>query len=413
LFTITAHGPRSDEREAEQEEGYDESFGSSSQESPLYASDESAHHHEGEADEEEMRKSSCESVFEDPSMRKEALVGEDSHTHSQNAIARMVQEEDESPHARQPTSASIATSYSSDSCYSTTSTNASSTITSTTLSSASTSSSSHSSGLSSSASSVYSYGPSSTVEEGEGEPGKSTACTSRHGSEVGHGHAHTLEEECASADSSRSSAPADKNRITKRPVEAVPYGPEDFTSVLVNSHLPSEILAYDESYSNPMILTEEEKLNGKDHQAVCLQSLQIPNNTISFRHFRLQRSKYASVSDVVIYHKKGAFGRGRGGGGAGHPSGSRNEEHEHEHEHEHEEEVLELARKVKVAQNKMRQFRISRGEDPLEYNVFIIIGEFSSFPPTLFCSFVPSFPLSPLCCEHSRSYNCTFSCMCE
>lgn len=186
----------------------------------------------------------------------------------------------------------------------------------------------------------------------------------------------------AESNNGQTSSPHDIPQLRPRRL----YGPENYTSLLVNSHHPHEILAYDSSYDelrrkaieraqaqaqvefdgyDENQQEEEEDIQFDDAEAVCFQIHAIPANTVSFRHFRLQKFKYASISDVVVYHRSGS-GSGSGSGNGKHQDGG----------HEGYDEAFEVARKVSVAQRKMLELRRSRGEvDALEYNVFVVVGK--------------------------------------
>ena len=99
-------------------------------------------------------------------------------------------------------------------------------------------------------------------------------------------------------------------------------------SLLVSSHLPSEILS-----------------PGDDGTFVRTDQLAA---NVNLRHFKLQTAKYASVSDIVVYGPHGPTDK-----------------------------VLETARRCREAQIEMRNERLAhagRAFDVVEYNTFVITG---------------------------------------
>lgn len=162
------------------------------------------------------------------------------------------------------------------------------------------------------------------------------------------------------------------------------YGPEEYASLLVNSHHPHDILAYEASYEFEAFQRrrrgrqesastastfsstcsphgsstrqedfsnekEEEEEEDDDSKFVCFQSLSIPTNTVSFRNYRLQKYKYATISDIVIYHAKGGL----------------------------HDDAIDIAKKVNIAIEKMKLVRVERGEEwAVDYNVFVVLGEY-------------------------------------
>lgn len=448
LFTIAAHAPRSNDIEVEEEDA--QVYESIISNAPL----QSSHRHAASSS---SGSTSCDSVFLDPTCREESMLSgspapmavedeEDvtlsasssssascahspSHAHSNSEDAAQATTTP-NPHVRNPTSASIATSYSTDSFCSSTHASSSSSSSSSSYSASSysisrTSSSAASSllnsGLASSASSIHSASfplcgddglnsrkdtressqrrQGSIVEEDDDDDDV-VHCESR-----GHGHGHGGEEggmmdasrgatsTClARGDCSEKNTPNIRNDNTVnngenatlsmvQPVDKkkkIPFGPEEYASLLVNSHHPHEVLAYEACAElDRMQRRKEEKRraaamhssNNKnanqgaqisqrdviedededDSRFVCFQSHPIPTNTVSFRHFRLQRYKYLTISDIVVYHPKGGLHF----------------------------DAVDIARKVDVAQRKMERVRWERGErHAVRYHVYVVLGEF-------------------------------------
>lgn len=196
------------------------------------------------------------------------------------------------------------------------------------------------------------------------------------------------------------------------------FGPEEYSCLLVNSHHPHEILAYDEHY-DPTISTQprpssssysstgsfssseydhklredvrdENDKNDDDHgedkdaydeegedddsKYVCFQTLPIPVSTVSFRHFRLQRYKYFTISDFFIYHPSGIGGTDDPGSSSSSSSLSA----EFNQNNTSNRYIIDLAKKLSSAIKKMKMVRLERGErDLVDYNVYVITGEFN------------------------------------
>lgn len=89
---------------------------------------------------------------------------------------------------------------------------------------------------------------------------------------------------------------------------------------------------------------EDVLLPGRD----ALIPAQLPTAGVSFRHFRMQPAKFASISDVVIYSPDGGFSK----------------------------ETVDLARRTKRALKALERERVLRGDDEcLEYEVYVVAGE--------------------------------------
>lgn len=459
MFTIAAHAPRANdvEGEEEEEEAQAQAHQSSSNNVSIHSS---SHRHAAPS----SSSSSCSSVFLDPTCREESMLSgspapmavedeEDvtlsasssssascahspSHAHSNSEDAAQVATTTPNPHVRNPTSASIATSYSTDSFCSSAHASSSSSSSSSSYSASSysisrTSSSAASSllnsGLASSASSIHSASfllcgddglsrkdtressqprQGSIVEEEDSDDG--LHCESR-----GHGHGHGVEEgmmnssgatftclaqgDCSEKNTSnvRNDNTVNNGKIATSSMvqpdkkkKKIPFGPEEYASLLVNSHHPHEVLAYEacaeldhlqrrkeekrrlatmhssSNNNNNNDVNQESQItqhdvveDGEDDDSrfVCFQSHPIPTNTVSFRHFRLQRYKYLTISDIVVYHPKGGLHF----------------------------DAVDIARKVDVAQRKMERVRWERGErHAVRYHVYVVLGKFfrSSFP---------------------------------
>lgn len=111
-------------------------------------------------------------------------------------------------------------------------------------------------------------------------------------------------------------------------------GPEPLASLLCNSWLPSELLAFNPSH-HPSRATF--------HPAT------VPAG-VSFRNYRMQPAKLATISDIVVYSDRGAFAQ----------------------------ESIDIAKRAKAAMIKCEADRRARGEHQvLSYEVFVIVGESS------------------------------------
>lgn len=461
MFTIAAHAPRANDVEGEEEEEEAQAHQSSSNNVSVQSS---SHRHAASSS---SGSSSCDSVFLDPTCREESMLSgspapmavedeEDvtlsassssssascahspsqAHSNSEDAAQATTTP---NPHVRNPTSASIATSYSTDSfcssAHASSSSSSSSSYSASSYSISRTSSSAASSllnsGLASSASSIHSAPfllcgddglsrkdtressqrrQGSILEEEDNVDGV-VHCESR-GRGRGHGHDHGVEEGMMNAsrgatstclargDCSEKNTPnvrndntvnngknATSSMVQPDKKKKIPFGPEEYASLLVNSHHPHEVLAYEacaeldriqrrkeekrrlatmhsSSNNNNNVANQESQItqhdvvveddDEDDSRFVCFQSHPIPTNTVSFRHFRLQRYKYLTISDIVVYHPKGGLHF----------------------------DAVDIARKVDVAQRKMERVRWERGErHAVRYHVYVVLGKFfrSSF----------------------------------